>query len=196
MMLFLGNVMLLRRSISGGKALSTEESLLVLDEIAKRLRDVCQELSPRDLNDCGLRPMIEELCNSLSTRVGCQTRFTCPPVLPDLPQDVALHIYRIAQECFNNITKHASATDVMLTIELNQNVFTMTISDNGVGYDTEKADNPYTRRRKRSQHHSRARRAYRLHLSGTSGSIPSKAKGAKLTLEIMVSGERGEKKTD
>jgi signal transduction histidine kinase len=192
----LGNVMLLRRSISGGKALSTEESLLVLDEIAKRLRDVCQELSPRDLNDCGLRPMIEELCNSLSTRVGCQTHFTCPPVLPDLPQDVALHIYRIAQECFNNITKHASATDVMLTIELNQNVFTMTISDNGVGYDTEK---PTTRTRAGGSGASIIRERAELIACIYPARVwfdSQQGKGAKLTLEIMVSGERGEKKTD
>ncbi len=189
----LGNVMLLRRSVSGGKQLSTEESITVLDEIAKRLRDVCQELSPRDLNDCGLRPMIEELCNSLSTRVGCQTHFNCPPVLPDIPEEVALHIYRIAQECFNNIAKHASASEVTLTIELNQNVFTMTIADNGVGYDTEK---PAARTRAGGSGASIIRE--RAELIGCI--YPARVwfdsqqgKGAKLTLEIMVSHERAEK---
>lgn len=192
----LGNVMLLRRSVSGGKALSAEESVSVLDEIAKRLRDVCQELSPRDLNDCGLRPMIEELCSSLSTRVGCKTNFISPPVLPDLPEEVSLHIYRIAQECFNNITKHASASEVTLSIDVNQNVFTMTIADNGVGFDTEKA-------------------ATRTRAGGTGASIireraeligcvyparvwfdSQQGKGAKLTLEIMVSHDPPKKDFD
>lgn len=192
----LGNVMLLRRSVSGGKPLSTEESISVLDEIAKRLRDVCQELSPRDLNDCGLRPMIEELCSSLSTRVGCQTHFVCPPELPDFPQEVALHVYRIAQECFNNISKHASASEVTLSIELLQNVFTMTISDNGVGYDTEK---PAGRTRGGGSGASIIRE--RAELIGCI--YPSRVwfdsqqgKGAKLTLEILVSGGPGEKKAE
>lgn len=134
----LGNVMLLKRSASGGNTLSTTETIAILNEIATRLRDVCQELSPRDLVDCGLRPMIEELCRSLSARVGCETKFICPPTIPDFPEEVSLHIYRIAQECFNNITKHASASLVTLTIEETQGVFTMSISDNGIGYDAEK----------------------------------------------------------
>jgi signal transduction histidine kinase len=190
----LGNVMLLRRSVSGGKLLSADESISVLDEIAKRLRDVCQELSPRDLKDCGLRPMIEELCSSLSTRVGCHTHFICPDELPDLPQEVSLHIYRIAQECFNNVGKHASASEVTLSIELNQNVFTMTIADNGVGYDTEK---PQTRTRAGGSGASIIRE--RAELIGCI--YPARVwfdsqqgKGAKLTLEIMVSHERLDKK--
>jgi signal transduction histidine kinase len=190
----LGNVMLLRRSVSGGKLLSADESISVLDEIAKRLRDVCQELSPRDLKDCGLRPMIEELCSSLSTRVGCHTHFICPDELPDLPQEVSLHIYRIAQECFNNVGKHASASEVTLSIELNQNVFTMTIADNGVGYDTEK---PQARTRAGGSGASIIRE--RAELIGCI--YPARVwfdsqqgKGAKLTLEIMVSHERLDKK--
>lgn len=192
----LGNVMLLRRSVSGGNPLSTEEAVSVLDEIAKRLRDVCQELSPRDLKDCGLRPMIEELCSSLSTRVGCRTHFVCPPDLPDFPQEVALHIYRIAQECFNNIAKHASASEVNLSIELLQNVFTMTIADNGVGYDTER---PAARTRAGGSGASIIRERAELIACIYPARVwfdSQQGKGAKLTLEVMVAGGQGEKKAE
>lgn len=192
----LGNVMLLRRSVSGGKPLSTEEAVSVLDEIAKRLRDVCQELSPRDLKDCGLRPMIEELCSSLSTRVGCRTNFVCPPVLPDFPQEVSLHIYRIAQECFNNIAKHASASEVTLSIELIQKVFTMTIADNGVGYDAEK---PAPRTRTGGSGSSIIRERSELIACIYPARVwfdSQQGKGAKLTLEILVSSEPGQNKAE
>jgi len=189
----LGNVMLLRRSVSGGNPLSTEETATVLDEIAKRLRDVCQELSPRDLKDCGLRPMIEELCSSLSTRVGCRTHFICPDDLPVFPHEVSLHIYRIAQECFNNITKHASASEVTLSIGLTQNVFTMTIADNGVGYDTEK---PTGRTRAGGSGASIIRERAELIACINPARVwfdSQQGKGAKLTLEIMVSTEPDKK---
>ena len=117
-------------------------------------------------------------------------------MLPDLPQEVALHIYRIAQECFNNIAKYASASDVMLTIELTQNVFTMTISDNGVGYDTEK---PTARTRAGGSGASIIRERAELIACIYPARVwfdSQQGKGAKLSLEIMVSGERGDKKTD
>jgi signal transduction histidine kinase len=131
----LGNVMLLKRSLSGSKRLSDEEALAVLDAIAIRLREVCSDLSPRDLSDCGLKPILEELCHNIESRTDCECSFVCEDALPDFPYEVELHIYRIAQECFNNVVKHASATQVELSIKVEESTFSMTICDNGVGFD-------------------------------------------------------------
>lgn len=46
-------------------------------------------------------------------------------------------IYRIFQECLNNIFKHAKATIIEISLEEKPN-FVMTISDNGLGFDVEK----------------------------------------------------------
>jgi signal transduction histidine kinase len=131
----LGNVMLLKSSLSGAKGTPEEELLSLLDEIAVGLRNICQELSPRDLEDCGLQPMLEELSRTFAMRVGLQITFRCTNGIPVMPTEVALHIYRIAQECFNNIAKHAKASSANLSIEVNEHVFTMIISDNGIGFD-------------------------------------------------------------
>lgn len=132
----LGNVMLLKRSFSGGKPLPLEEVKSILDEIASNLRNICQELSPRDLADVGLRPMLEELCRTFESRVGCATVFSCPTGIPVLPTEIGLHVYRIAQESFNNVAKHASATRAELSVDVSRGVFTMTIADNGVGFES------------------------------------------------------------
>jgi signal transduction histidine kinase len=129
----LGNVMLLRCCLSGNRPMSDSEMIKVLDEIACRLREICQELSPRDLRDCGLRPMLEELCLTLS-RGGCSYTFNCPEPLPEFSDEVALHVYRIAQECFNNIVKHAGASHAIIEVSIGQGLFRMKISDNGVGF--------------------------------------------------------------
>jgi signal transduction histidine kinase len=132
----LGNVMLLKRSMSSTKRMPDEEAIVVLDEIAHRLREVCQDLSPRDLKDCGLQPILEELCRNLEARTDCRCTFDCPEPIPELPYEVSLHIYRIAQECFNNIAKHASAIQAVLSIVIVNNAFTMSVSDDGVGFDS------------------------------------------------------------
>jgi signal transduction histidine kinase len=142
----LGNIMLLRRSLSGAKRMDDDEVMTVLDEIAQSLRDVCQDLSPRDLKDLGLQPILEELCHNLEARTHCECVMECATPIPEFPQEVSLHIYRIAQECFNNIANHASATMVKLAIAIENDKFTMSVSDNGVGFD---AAQPAANRRAR-----------------------------------------------
>lgn len=133
----LGNVMLLKRSLSGAKRMPESEMIEVLTEIATRLRELCQDLSPRDLKDCGLQPMLEELCSNMIKRTDLKCEFYCPVEIPSLPDEVALHIYRIAQECFNNIAKHACASSVNLSISVVKGRFTMVIKDDGKGFDAE-----------------------------------------------------------
>jgi len=49
-----------------------------------------------------------------------------------------LNIFRIVQEGLNNILKHAHATEVIIRLSQNKKFLTLTISDNGVGFDTQK----------------------------------------------------------
>ena len=127
----LGNVMLLKRSLSANN--SNEELHDLVDEISVKLREICQDLYPRDLRDCGLRPLLSELCNSASKHLGCPCQFECPEELPTFPSEVELHIYRIAQECLNNVAKHADASMTNVTIGVDHNLFIMSISDDGKG---------------------------------------------------------------
>jgi len=55
-----------------------------------------------------------------------------------LSPETELHIYRIAQEAIQNCIKHARATNVNFTLKYEPEIFTMTITDNGVGFDKNK----------------------------------------------------------
>lgn len=131
----LGNVMLLERSIGSDESLPPEEMKKVLHEISTNLREVCHDIYPRDLKDLGLAVLLEELCASFTGKTGVQAQFTASGETPDLPDEVSLHIYRIAQECFNNIGKHASATSVALNLKTDDGTLSMQITDNGKGRD-------------------------------------------------------------
>lgn len=132
----LGNMMVLERSFSGGRRLDDQEVVRILREAAGQLRDICHDLYPRDLKDCGLKPMLQELCRRLAARTMCQCTLNCAGgEIPDLPDEVLLHVYRIAQECCNNIAKHASADNVSMNLMVDSKNLELQIIDNGSGFD-------------------------------------------------------------
>ena len=57
-----------------------------------------------------------------------------------LPDHIELALYRIAQECLQNVVKHARATRARLTFHLdrgdNGQTARLEIADDGVGFDT------------------------------------------------------------
>ncbi|MGZ8522898.1 MAG: PAS domain-containing protein [Chitinophagaceae bacterium] len=49
-----------------------------------------------------------------------------------------LNLYRIIQEHLNNVLQHSKATEVALSLLQNKNIITLSITDNGIGFDTGK----------------------------------------------------------
>jgi len=54
-----------------------------------------------------------------------------------LSSDVETHLYRIAQEALNNISKHAEAQNVTVMLEKRQHELLLIIEDDGKGFDVE-----------------------------------------------------------
>ena len=48
-------------------------------------------------------------------------------------------IYRLAQECFSNISQHSEATTVNISITAADRVLRLNIEDDGIGFDVETA---------------------------------------------------------
>jgi signal transduction histidine kinase len=53
----------------------------------------------------------------------------------EMPPDVKVAFYRIAQECLNNVVKYARATQVEVRLRLECCNVSMEIKDNGIGFD-------------------------------------------------------------
>jgi signal transduction histidine kinase len=52
--------------------------------------------------------------------------------------------FRICQESLTNISKHAEATKISITVEQTQNQLQMIISDNGKGISNDRITNPFS----------------------------------------------------
>ena len=110
----------------------------LLDELEKDLRRVSHELRPRVLENSGLRGAVEFLADSVMQRTSLRVdvRFQ----LEARPAGVIeTALYRCVQELLNNITKHAHASHVQITIEDEVDLIHCEVRDDGVGFDSTEA---------------------------------------------------------
>lgn len=129
----IAEIMMLKRSLTGDRPLSEGEMVSVLNRVSELLYDLCEDLTPRDLKDWGLLTVLKGLLERIHERSGLQINFDCANALPSMPDEVELQIYRIIQECLNNVEKHADATSVDVNVEDVAGVLKVSIRDNGKG---------------------------------------------------------------
>ena len=93
-------------------------------------RDLARGLHSFELGSAGLPSALRELCSRTGERINC--RCDCPRSLR-LEQDVALNLYRIAQEAVTNCVKHSKANAIVISLERTHGEIVLAISDDGEG---------------------------------------------------------------
>lgn len=116
----IADLMMLKRYLSGDKALSTEETIEIIDETLVQLRDLVNSYSPRQLQEWGLRVGLQDLLDRLGRRTGIATSMIVEGEMPLFPESVTLHIFRIVQEALNNAEKHARAAHIDMEIKVDR----------------------------------------------------------------------------
>ncbi len=102
-----------------------------LDETRRALRDL--RASP--LEDEGLVFALQGLAEDFTTRQSISLQLDLPGNIADLPPEVEQCYYRVAQESLVNIARHAAAEELTIKLINDSSGLTMTISDNGRGFD-------------------------------------------------------------
>jgi PAS domain S-box-containing protein len=113
---------------------STEELRQLTRGALAEMRTLLLELRPATLLQVRLSELIKQLCEAF---VG---RSRLPIVLNiegdrDLPPEVQVAFYRVAQESLNNVFKYARATQVDVRLALLQDSVHFETHDNGIGFD-------------------------------------------------------------
>jgi signal transduction histidine kinase len=132
----IADIMLLRRKLTVESEANQDEVLKVLDRLTARLREICYDLTPRDLEDWGLATVLVDLLDRAGKQIGAHCNFTGTPELPALSESVQLQIYRIVQESLNNVAKYSKAKNISVTIENLAGLLRITVKDDGVGFET------------------------------------------------------------
>lgn len=118
------------------QVLSTlRENLTIVVEILSQVRSLSLKLRPALLDDLGLVPALRWHLDQQGQRSSFTTEFTNSYTEPHPGRDVENTCFRIFQEAVTNISRHAQARHVRVSLERSDNNLVLTIRDDGVGFD-------------------------------------------------------------
>ncbi len=126
-------------------ALSTlHESRKVCQETLGELRRLIRALRPVYLDDLGFLPALEMLVQEVQGE-GQEADLVVWGEPRRLHPDVELAAFRVAQEALTNALQHSAARKVSLTVSFGQRELTLTVEDDGVGFEPPDVQSTLTR---------------------------------------------------
>lgn len=123
----------------GGKIL--DETVARLREAMEEVRRISIELRPSSLDDLGLIPTIQWHCRNFKTAYrNLHLNLDLDVIEAEVPEALKLDIFRIVQEALNNVAKHAHASEVSVSLNVEHANLRLVIRDNGNGFDADPLD--------------------------------------------------------
>jgi PAS domain S-box-containing protein len=104
--------------------------------ISQDVHSLSRQLHPSILDDLGLIKAVESECTSVSRREGIEIVFNHENIPRVIPKDVSLSLYRIIQEGLNNISKHACAEHISVSLKGIDHDVLLAVQDDGIGFDS------------------------------------------------------------
>ena len=106
-----------------------------IQEISSDLHSLSHQLHSSKLEHVGLVPALMGLCEETSSKYGIQIEFTEREVSSKIPKDVALCLFRVAQEALGNLIKHSQAKRAQAELYGANDEIRLRIVDTGLGFD-------------------------------------------------------------
>lgn len=107
----------------------------LLEATGGLVRDVMADLRPPGLDELGLRAALASYAARMQRRGNAAITICGAEFEPRLPLTVELTLFRIAQEALVNAFKHAQATHIQVDLGKLGDSATLTVTDNGRGFD-------------------------------------------------------------
>jgi two-component system sensor histidine kinase UhpB len=127
----------LRRKVDESNRNDVSQLQSELIALSEDVRHLSHDLHPSMLTQTGLTAALASLCQSQRERNGPYIELKVSPHAKDLPEDVALCLYRVTQEGLGNALRHADAQHVEVALQIGDEQVNLTIRDDGKGFATE-----------------------------------------------------------
>jgi signal transduction histidine kinase len=124
---------LLREELPPAQAARLDQTLDLVDDGIRSIRNVTDSLRPSLLDDLGLLPALRSLVADFSERSGIPVGLAAPPALPGLSQQAELAVFRALQEALSNVARHAGARSVDVHIAVQDHALWLQVQDDGCG---------------------------------------------------------------
>jgi signal transduction histidine kinase len=115
-----------------------EKIISLVDESCKEVRTVSHNIMPNALLKAGLSNALREFINKIDTNV-LRKDFYTEGIQHRLDSNIETILYRVIQECINNVIKHSKANHLDISLIKEEHDINITIEDNGQGFDVSKA---------------------------------------------------------
>lgn len=113
-----------------------QKSCKLIDEAINEIRVISRNLQPLQIKQIGITKSINTLIDEMDKHYKKTLIFGDIDNIDNLLNSKKeMNIYRIIQECLNNIIKHSKADSGKVSIINNHKNILLTIEDNGVGFD-------------------------------------------------------------
>jgi PAS domain S-box-containing protein len=128
------------RSTENFNAQSLDKVVLIARQAIREARKIQMNLRPSLLDDMGIVATISWFCRkferiyediSIEKQIRVQEE--------DIPPVLRVVIFRVVQEAFKNVAKHAEADRVRVSLQATNSGIELAIQDNGAGFDVEQA---------------------------------------------------------
>jgi len=100
------------------------------------VRHISHNLHPSMLHETGLDAALGALCNTLRHRNGPSIDLCVMPDADNLPDAIALGLYRGAQEALGNAVRHARARTIEVGLAIVDEHVELRVDDDGIGFST------------------------------------------------------------
>jgi len=114
----------------------------LIGSATKVVQRISAELRPKILDSLGLVPALEWLIQDFQKRTGINATFTHPESIPSLDDNAKTGIYRIVQEALTNVARHSQASEVSITLVIQNSSLHIQVTDNGKGFDESLLEHP------------------------------------------------------
>ena len=104
-------------------------------EISREIHRMSYDLHPSKLVHLGLVAAVSSMCEELSKRHELKIEFSHDELPATIPQDISLCLYRIVQECLNNVIRHSGAKKALIEMRGTGEEIRLRVSDSGSGFE-------------------------------------------------------------
>jgi signal transduction histidine kinase/ligand-binding sensor domain-containing protein len=124
-----------QQSAQPGKAAEQlREAAEVTSQAIREVREISQDLRPFQLDELGLSKAISANVRKLSAASQIRIEAEIGDLRGALPPAQEIHLYRIVQECLNNVIKHSLGTLCRVAVARSGNAVLVVVEDNGCGF--------------------------------------------------------------
>lgn len=110
-----------------------------IGDLMVRMRDLSARLRPAMLDDLGLVPALQWHGERIARQTGMRVDLEHQCREGELPHEVSLTLFRIAQEALTNAVRHSGADRVHIAVRTDAGTASITVRDAGSGFDPEEA---------------------------------------------------------